>query len=49
MMSGCVMVMGPPYSICRLKSGTTDPDEPRTLPNRTIENTVRAWLRIAVA
>ena len=48
-MSGWVIVTGPPGSICRLKSGTTEPDEPSTLPKRTIENTVRAPLRIAAA
>ena len=29
-MSGCVSVIGPPSSICFLKSGTTEPEEPRT-------------------
>ena len=43
------MVTGPPCSIWRVKSGTTEPEEPSTLPKRTIENTVRAPLRIAAA
>ena len=33
-----VTVTGPPFSICFLKRGTTDPDEPKTFPNLTIEN-----------
>ena len=48
-MSGWVIVTGPPCSICFLKSGTTDPEEPSTLPKRTIENTVRVPLRSAAA
>ena len=48
-MSGWVIVTGPPASICRRNSGTTDPDEPSTLPKRTIENIVRAPLRRAAA
>ena len=36
----CVNVIGPPLLICFLKSGTTDPDEAKTLPNLTIENRV---------
>jgi hypothetical protein len=31
------MVIGPPHLICSLKIGMTEPDEPNTLPNRTIE------------
>ena len=30
--------MGPPEAICFLKRGTTDPEEPKTFPNLTIEN-----------
>ena len=38
--SGCVTVTGPPRAICRRKIGTTEPDEPSTLPNRTATNRV---------
>ena len=38
--SGCVTVTGPPRAIWRRKIGTTDPDEPRTLPKRTATNRV---------
>jgi hypothetical protein len=38
--SGLVTVTGPPRSICRRKSGITEPDEPRTLPKRTATNRV---------
>src|SRR3989454_7578981 len=31
---------GPPGAICRLKSGTTLPSDPRTLPNRTTRKSV---------
>ncbi len=31
-----VTVTGPPASIWRRKIGTTEPDEPSTLPNRTV-------------
>ena len=34
-MSGCVIVSGPPFSSCSWKIGTTLPVEPSTLPNRT--------------
>ena len=34
-MSGCVIVTGPPRSICCLKNGTTLPRLPSTLPKRT--------------
>ena len=33
--SGSVTVTGPPAAIWRRKIGTTEPDEPSTLPNRT--------------
>ena len=39
-MSTCVNVIGPPFFTCSLKVGTTDPLEPNTLPNRTIEKIV---------
>ncbi len=42
-MSGCVTVTGPPFSICERKIGTTEPDEPSTLPNRTETNRVVEW------
>ncbi|MND95912.1 hypothetical protein D3C80_881800 [compost metagenome] len=29
-------VIGPPVAICFLNSGTTEPEEPNTLPKRTI-------------
>jgi hypothetical protein len=47
-MSGCVIVMGLPERIWRRNKGTTDPDDPSTLPNRTIEKTV-SGLRSAAA
>ena len=31
-----VTVTGPPASIWRRKIGTTDPDDPSTLPKRTV-------------
>ncbi len=42
-MSGWVTVTGPPFSICERKIGTTEPDEPSTLPNRTETNRVVEW------
>ena len=33
-------VTGPPWAIWRRKIGTTEPDEPSTLPNRTDEKRV---------
>src|SRR5438046_1400448 len=39
-MRGSVTVTGPPAAIWRRKIGTTDPDEPSTLPKRTVVNTV---------
>ena len=38
--SGSVTVTGPPAAIWRRKIGTTEPDEPSTLPNRTAVNAV---------
>src|SRR5213075_1870282 len=38
--SGCVTVTGPPASICLRKMGTTEPEEPRTLPKRTARKRV---------
>ena len=34
MISGCVMVIGPPSLICFLNKGITDPLEPNTFPKR---------------
>ncbi len=39
--SGCVTVSGPPVSIWRRNSGTTEPELSSTLPKRTIEKVVR--------
>src|SRR3954468_10559368 len=39
-MRGSVTVTGPPAAIWRRKIGTTDPEEPSTLPNRTVANAV---------
>ena len=44
-MSGSVSVIGPPSSICFLNLGTTDPEDPSTLPKRTIEILVVFWSR----
>ena len=33
---GSVTVTGPPAAIWRRKIGTTEPDDPSTLPNRTV-------------
>ncbi len=41
MHSGCVTVTGPPRAICSLKSGTTLPADPSTLPKRTAVTLVR--------
>ena len=41
-MSGCVTVTGRWFAICSRKSGTTEPDEPSTLPKRTAQNEVGA-------
>jgi hypothetical protein len=38
--SGSVTVTGPPAAIWRRKIGTTEPEEPSTLPNRTAQNAV---------
>ena len=38
--SGSVTVTGPPAAIWRRKIGTTEPEEPSTLPNRTAVNAV---------
>jgi hypothetical protein len=38
--SGCVTVIGPPRRSCSVKSGMTEPDEPRTLPKRTVRSRV---------
>ena len=39
-MAGSVTVTGPPAAIWRRKIGTTEPDEPSTLPNRTVTKRV---------
>ena len=38
--SGCVIVNGPPFAICFLNFGTTDPDDPKTFPNLNMQNFV---------
>ena len=38
--SGWVTVTGPPFFICSLKRGITDPFEPKTFPNLTATNSV---------
>ena len=40
-------MIGPPSRICRRNNGTTDPDEPNTLPKRTIQKVVllEIWLK----
>ncbi len=35
-----VNVIGPPSEICLRNRGTTEPEEPNTFPNLTIENSV---------
>ena len=40
MISGWVRVIGPPLAICSRNSGTTEPDEPSTLPKRTMARRV---------
>ena len=40
MIRSSVTVIGPPCSICFLNNGITEPEEPNTLPKRTIENNV---------
>ena len=42
-MSLWVTVTGPPFSICFLNSGITEPLLPSTLPNRTATNSVLEW------
>ena len=39
-MSVWVSVTGPPAAICCSKTGTTEPDEPNTLPKRTMQKRV---------
>ena len=49
-MSSWVTVSGPPSASCRWNSGTTEPAEPKTLPNRTVAKRVpppeapNAWI-----
>jgi hypothetical protein len=45
--SGVVMVMGPPRAIWSSNSGTTDPREPMTLPYLTHTNRVAGNDRLA--
>ena len=45
--SGWVTVSGPPAASWRVNSGTTEPVEPSTLPNRTVTNRVPASPRAA--
>ena len=42
--SGWVIVIGPPFLICSLKIGITDPDESITFPNLTEANFAEDWL-----
>ena len=46
-MSGWVSVTGPPAAICCSKAGTTEPDEPNTLPKRTMQK--RVWQPVSAA
>ena len=48
-MRSSVTVTGPPAAICRLKSGTTLPLEPSTLPKRTDMSRVSAASRAMVS
>ena len=50
-MSRCVTVSGPPAAIWRRKIGTTEPDEPSTLPKRTAQNAVpgKRWSAASTA
>ena len=40
MISGCVIVTGPPSAIWLINLGKTEPDDPSTFPNLTIQNLV---------
>src|SRR5690625_4848649 len=42
-MSGWVTVTGPPVLICCRNNDTTEPEEPSTLPNRTMVKRVVLW------
>ncbi len=46
--SGSVIVTGPPAAICRLNSGITEPRESRTLPNRVDANMGPSERRMAL-
>ena len=50
-MSRWVTVTGPPAAIWRRKIGTTEPDEPSTLPKRTAQNAVpgKRWSAASTA
>ena len=57
MISGWVRVIGPPLAICSRNRGTTEPEEPSTLPKRTIarrgpaagSSWARAWITSSAA
>ena len=38
--SGCVIVIGPPFAICLVNKGTTEPLDPKTFPKRVVINLV---------
>src|SRR5437764_10564079 len=48
-MRGSVTVTGPPAATWRRKIGTTDPDEPNTLPNRTVAYRVSGYRSAAAS
>ena len=48
-MRGSVTVTGPPAAIWRRKIGTTEPEEPSTLPNRTVAYRVAGCLAAAAS
>ena len=43
---GSVTVTGPPFLICSLNNGITDPEEFMTFPNLTAENIVLIFEKI---
>ena len=44
-----VRVIGPPSLICLRNKGTTEPEEPSTLPKRTMQKRVRCSLPLVCA
>ena len=48
-MRGSVTVTGPPAAIWRRKIGTTEPEEPSTLPKRTVAKRVPGWRSAAAS